>query len=247
MAGSTGCVYHLLTHFCVSLACLRYERNYHSTNTYLVFHQQRTPDAERWCGTSICIAMLFEKIHFEDSETVITTVRKHWFIIAVELFGVALLGTVPFLVWGAISFIPELHTSIPAALLSTAFMVFVTSLWLLCTCIIAMITWTHYYLDVWIVTDRRIIVVEQITLWHRTVGNFRLERLQDIQVSVRGIIPTLLNFGTVHAQTASAAESNFTTAGLPDPRGLQARIQQAMDARLATLRSYTVPEEATSN
>ena len=47
-----------------------------------------------------------------------------------------------------------------------------------------------------------------------------------------GIIPTLLNFGTVRAQTASAFESNFKTNGLPDPRGLQGIVQKAMDDRL---------------
>jgi hypothetical protein len=67
------------------------------------------------------------------------------------------------------------------------------------------------------------------------VSNFRLERLQDIKVTIKGIIPTLLNYGTVRAQTASAAESNFTSPGLPAPRELQSLIQAAMDARLATL------------
>ena len=60
-------------------------------------------------------------------------------------------------------------------------------------------------------------------------------RMQDIKVTITGIIPTLLNFGTIRAQTASAAESNFTSPALPDPRGLQSLIQTAMDARLQSL------------
>lgn len=180
--------------------------------------------------------MLFEKIHLEDSERVVTTVRKHWFVIVMELLGVLLFALVPLLAVVLSGYIPSIAANLPPSTTTTAFYLVVTGLWLTLTSIVAMITWTHYYLDIWIITDRRIIVVEQITLWHRTVGSFRLERLQDIQVTVAGIIPTLLNFGTVHAQTASAAESNFTTTSLPDPRGLQATIQRAMDARLETLR-----------
>jgi hypothetical protein len=96
-------------------------------------------------------------------------------------------------------------------------------------------TWTHYYLDLWIITDRRIIVVDQIHFFNRNVSMFRLERLQDIEFKINGVIPTLLNFGTVQAQTAGAHESNFKTTGLPDPRGLQALIQKAMDDRLKEL------------
>ncbi len=95
--------------------------------------------------------------------------------------------------------------------------------------------WTHYYLDLWVITDRRIIVIDQIHFFNRKVSSFRLERLQDIKVRISGILPTLLNYGTIRAQTASAAESNFTSPALPDPRGLQALIQGAMDERLKKL------------
>lgn len=184
--------------------------------------------------------MLFEKIHLEDSETVITTVRKHWFIVVAELFGVTLFAAVPLIAFMLYSTMPRLADSVPDTVAILPVYIFSSGIWLLLTSFVAMVVWTHYYLDIWIITDRRIIVVEQVTLWHRTVGSFRLERLQDIQVTVQGIVPTLLNFGTVHAQTASAAESNFTTTGLPDPRGLQSTIQSAMDARLQHLNHSAV-------
>jgi hypothetical protein len=109
------------------------------------------------------------------------------------------------------------------------------AIWTTITLMGAFAIWTHYYLDLWIVTDRRIILIDQIRFFNRNVSIFRLERLQDIKFSVKGIVATLLNFGTVKAQTASSFESNFKTNGLPDPRGLQAIIQKAMDQRLADL------------
>lgn len=178
---------------------------------------------------------LFEKIELESDEKVITMVRKHWFLITVELLVIILFGLVPVFGFMLVQLVP-----VPAALASfivtgTPVIIFSLAAWLLLTTIAAATSWTGYYLDLWILTDRRIIVIDQITYFNRKVSNFRLERLQDINVSISGLIPTLLNYGVIRAQTASASENNFESFGLPDPRGLQSKIQTAMDARLATI------------
>ncbi len=179
--------------------------------------------------------MLYDKIELEPDETVLRTVRKHWFVIAMELLSIVLMGLVP--VIGCILLL-NLPFSLEVANLfadNMATIIFLLSTWLLLSVMAATVAWTHYYLDLWVITDRRIIVIEQITFFNRKVSNFRLERMQDIKVTISGIIPTLLNFGTIRAQTASAAESNFTSPALPDPRGLQSLIQTAMDARMKSL------------
>jgi len=180
--------------------------------------------------------MLFEKIQLEASEEVLKVVRKHWFVILSELFGTFMMLLFPFFLLVLFALLPnewnvlDLHPD--------KYIIFITYAitgWLLLTLMTAFTIWTHYYLDLWIVTDRRIIVVDQITFFNRKISSFRLERMQDIKVSVVGIIATFLNFGTLRAQTASAAESNFKSTGLPDPRGLQSLIQGAMDRRLTSL------------
>jgi hypothetical protein len=176
--------------------------------------------------------MLFEKIQLEPDEEVLRVVRKHWFVIITELFGTFLMLLFPFFILFVIALFPNQLIAVDLSLADfTSLIVFGVAA-----------TWTHYYLDLWVITDRRIILVDQIRFFNRNVSIFRLERLQDIEFSVKGIIPTLLNFGTVQAQTAGAHESNFKTAGLPDPRGLQATIQKAMDDRLTTL--HMRPDQA---
>lgn len=179
--------------------------------------------------------MLFEKIELESNEIVLKVVRKHWFVILAELFGSFILSLAPFFILLIMVLIPNLlpvsfhlETHLP-------FVVYGISFWLLFAILTGFTTWTHYYLDLWIITDRRIIVIDQVQFFNRKVSSFRLERLQDIKVSIDGVIPTFLNFGTMRAQTASAAESNFMSTGLPDPRGLQSTIQKAMDNRLESL------------
>lgn len=179
--------------------------------------------------------MLYEKIELEAGEQVLDTVRKHWFVITIELLGLVVLAVMPLLVLSVVAALPE----IPAldALLNgqAPLITYGIAAWLLIMTMMGFTVWTHYYLDLWVVTDRRIIVIDQRGFFNRKVSSFRLERMQDIKVTIQGIIPTLLNFGTIKAQTAGANESNFQSSGMPDPRGVQATIQGAMDARLKVL------------
>jgi len=179
--------------------------------------------------------MLYDKINLEPDETVIKTVRMHWFIITMEILAIVLAGLLPLFLAIGVLFFPiesQVRTMFADYFL---YFLFGTCLWIIMTTLAAVSVWTHYYLDLWVITDRRIIVIDQVHFFNRKVSNFRLERLQDIKVRIKGIIPTLLNYGTIRAQTASAAESNFTSPALPAPRELQALIQTAMDARLARL------------
>jgi hypothetical protein len=179
--------------------------------------------------------MLYDKIQLEPNENVLITVRKHWFLITMEMLGILFFAIIPLFLFVALALIPLPFDMANLFLVYSSEIVFVTAGWLLLSSMAGAAVWTHYFLDLWVITDRRIIVIEQVHFFNRRVSNFRLERLQDIKVTIKGIIPTLLNYGTVRAQTASAAESNFTSPGLPAPRELQSLIQTAMDARLATL------------
>lgn len=180
--------------------------------------------------------LLYEKIQLEEGERVLNTVRKHWFIITLELLGVALMAALPIVLFLSTYFIPSIEILLANALTGQfSLITYAIASWLLLTSLMGFTIWTNYYLDLWVITDRRIIVIDQIAFFNRKVSSFRLERLQDIKVIVKGLIPTLLNFGTIRAQTAGANESNFASTAMPDPRGVQSTIQSAMDERLKAL------------
>jgi Bacterial PH domain len=185
--------------------------------------------------------MLFEKIKLEPGEVVLKVVRKHWFVITTELIGVVIMIFLPLLLFIGFGITESL---IPSSLVNTIHefspaIAFAFITWTLFSVLTAFVIWTHYYLDLWVITDRRIIVIDQISFFNRKVSSFRLERLQDMKALISGIIPTFLNFGTLHAHTAGTDEDNFTTTGLPDPRGLQSIIQGAVDVRLVTINQPT--------
>lgn len=63
-----------------------------------------------------------------------------------------------------------------------------------------------YYLDTWIVTNSRIINIEQHGLFSRIRSEQSLSRIQDVSAEVKGLLPTLFGYGTVYVQTAGAEE-----------------------------------------
>lgn len=83
--------------------------------------------------------------------------------------------------------------------------------------------WIDYYLDVWIVSNQRIINIEQKGLFSRTIAELNVERIQDVTSDVQGKLATVLDFGDVHIQTAGE-EKRFIFEEVPKPRQVAAKI-----------------------
>ena len=96
-----------------------------------------------------------------------------------------------------------------------ALFLFFWGVWLFLLWIIFVTFWTDYYLDVWYVTNHRIIDVEQRGLFNRTVSSFRFDQIQDVTVEIPGLLATVIDFGTVKIRTASEETFKFKTAAHP--------------------------------
>lgn len=177
--------------------------------------------------------MLFEKIKLEEDEEILLIVRRHWFVFATRIIGILVTALLPFvllLVAGQIMVTAAIVNDVITAYGSE--ILFFGALWILfCWMILAQL-WTDYYLDIWVITDRRIISIDQIGLFTRSVGSFRLERLQDLNIVIPGLLATLFDYGTVEAQTASGSESEFTVHFVPKPREIKSIILEATDIRM---------------
>ncbi len=60
-----------------------------------------------------------------------------------------------------------------------------------------------FYLDMWVVTNDRIVDVEQLGLFSRTISELDLFRIQDVTTDVHGVFATFFKYGTVTIKTAS--------------------------------------------
>ncbi len=174
--------------------------------------------------------MLIERIKLEADEEVLRIVRKHWWVIFTRTAAVVMSILLPplFLLFGRTFLPPE----VMSLLAGQGYLLwFFYCLWLLFNWMWLANIWTDYYLDLWAITDRRIVSIDQRGFFHRFLSSFRLERLQDMNINVKGLIPTLLNFGTIEAQTAGGSNEEFKTDNMPDPRGLKALIINEADKR----------------
>lgn len=152
------------------------------------------------------------KNHFEGEETseeVVLLIRRHPFFILIRLFFFFILVLIPIAIISIFSsFIYSHH-------IFNLFL-FASSIWYLFIWSGIFYALTMYTLDVWIVTDRRIIDSLQHGFFHRTISELHLSRIQDISVQTQGVIQTFLHFGDLQVQTAGA-EEKFKFSQIPDP------------------------------
>lgn len=136
----------------------------------------------------------------EPGEQVLMYVRRHWIVLVRIIIRTMMFALVPIVALFIVvnTLIVNIETG------STAYILLVLglSLYYLFVALFFYHDWLDYHLDLWIVTNLRIINIEQKRLFSRTVAQQDIERVQDITCDIHGKLPTLLDFGNVTIQTA---------------------------------------------
>ncbi|MEK7507611.1 MAG: PH domain-containing protein [Patescibacteria group bacterium] len=148
-------------------------------------------------------------------EKIILERRRFWLPIALQGIVSFFIGLIPFLViFGSKEMLPpqlqefmQLY-QIPA--------LFFATVWTLIVWVLFFVRWTDYYLDVLLVTNKRVLDIEQLGLFSRDISEARLENIQDMRVEIPGFLATTMNFGNLHIQTAGAS-NEFTIENIPEP------------------------------
>ncbi len=150
-------------------------------------------------------------------EKVILKVRRHKLALVFETLFLALFIVLPpVLYW-----ISDTVVVIKGNDLFLFFSIY--SVVLLFAWVIFFIIWTNYYLDVLVVTDKRIVDIEQKGFFSRELSTVRLENIQDITVNISGALATFLDFGTLRIQTAAEARE-FIIRDVPQPNKVKSII-----------------------
>ncbi len=157
----------------------------------------------------------YRNYEFKDkkrNEDIIMVLRRHWLTFFFQfmpiIISVVLLVLGHFLI---IEFMPEMLAGEGENILFFAESLVAMIIWL-----IAFIFWIDYYFDVWIITDRRIIDIEQLGLFRRNVSELEHSKVQDVTTEIHGILPTLLKYGFVYVQTAGK-KTRFIFKQVPRP------------------------------
>lgn len=91
-----------------------------------------------------------------------------------------------------------------------------------------------YYLDVYIITDERIVDIKQIGFFKREISELHLREVQDVSARVNGFFPTVFHFGDVVIQTAGERE-NFVFNAVPHPYQVAKKIADLHEAQIEHL------------
>lgn len=145
----------------------------------------------------------FELPNRRPGEKIMLTLRRHWFVLFLLIMQTLLFIAIPIVFY--IFLIIEAPEIIRGDL-TKPLLILGTSIYYLFIWMFLFNNFIDYYLDIWIVTTDRIINIEQRNLFHRTISEKNLDRMQDITSEVTGILPTFLNYGTIYIQTAGTTE-----------------------------------------
>lgn len=83
--------------------------------------------------------------------------------------------------------------------------------------------WVLYYLNVQIITDRRLVDIDQVGLFFHEVSELHIENIEDVTSDVSGVLGTVFNYGDVYVQTAASIE-RFEFSDVPNPAGINKLI-----------------------
>ena len=140
-------------------------------------------------------------VQLQPNEKIIMKARRLWFVVFSEVFSLFFMLLVPVVAFWLIS-----SSGIVTIRGNETYLILaLESMWTLFVWLMFSKFWVNYYLDVWVITDRRLIDIEQKGFFNREISTVNFDNVEDISVVINGIIPTFLKFGEIRVQTAAEA------------------------------------------
>lgn len=150
----------------------------------------------------------------QEDEKIFLIIREHWFRLFVKLF-----------VWGCFAAALPLFRAYGPDFTGTAkevvtlleqiyFLIILLSLFLIIVL---------YYLNVHVVTDIRVVDIDQNGLFSHRVSELHIDQIEDVTSESNGIFGTIFNYGFVYVQTAGA-KSQFELDNIPNPSAVSKLI-----------------------
>lgn len=157
---------------------------------------------------------MLELDHLRPGEKIEMVIRRHWiiFVFLGLYFFIGLLITIMMLVWFGL-------TPLWSLWLIIFWMMFLMFLY---------IDWINHELDVFIVTNNRIIWVDQVSFLNRTVSEANLGQIQEVNSKTKWILANILNFWTLWVQTAWSTQT-MTMAYVPGCMDCQRKVLNVVD------------------
>ncbi len=154
-----------------------------------------------------------------ETEKIYLVIREHWFRLLLKLVVWAFLAAVlaSFQYYGP-QIIPSLFEGRAGAIThlfeQVYFLIILLGLFLIIV---------FYYLNTHIITDIRVVDIDQVGLFSHVVSELHIDKIEDVTSETEGIFGTIFNYGQVFVQTAATIE-RFEFDNVPNPAGIEKLI-----------------------
>jgi hypothetical protein len=149
--------------------------------------------------------MKFENQH--ENEKVLLVLRQHPVLNLIWITIALLMGLAPLVVFPILPF---------ATVFPGIFSFFALILWYLLVTAYVIESFLHWYFNLYIITDERIIDVDFYSLIYKEVSEAKLDKVEDVTATTAGFLGAVFNYGTIAVQTA-AERRQFEFAAGPYP------------------------------
>jgi len=161
-------------------------------------------------------------------EKVDIVLRRHW--IAFAFLAIYGLGWILF----TIVLFSVLGSSASVILMNIAFWMYYS--------LFLYVSWLNYELDVFILTNNRIVCVEQKTFLNRSVGETTLDKVQEVSIETKGLLANIFDFGTLKILTSGSSPS-FDMTYSPHPMTSSRYINNLVDRYRDSLYGWGTKDE----
>lgn len=154
----------------------------------------------------------------QENEQVLLVLRQHpilnvtWVVVAI------LLGLAPLLVF------PILPIDV---VFPGIFGFFATVVWYLLVGAFIIESFLHWYFNIYILTDERIIDVDFFSLIYKEVSEAKIDKIEDVTATTAGFLGAIFDFGTISIQTA-AEKRQFEFVAVPQPAKVTKFLNELM-------------------
>lgn len=152
--------------------------------------------------------------------------RRHIFTLIPAIFVMGLVVLIPV---GGYAYLKLMQPELIASNTNLALFILAASAFFLFGWLFSFVMFMDYWLDVFILTEKRLIDIDQTGLFSRTVAELRLYRIQDVTAQVKGFWQAIFDYGSVFIQTAGEIE-RFHFEKVPHPNKLAKDILELAEA-----------------
>jgi len=167
----------------------------------------------------------------QKEEQIILFLRPHIITNIPWLVFALLLILTPLLMWPFIIATDSLPFPIPIR-----YIFVLTLFWYVVTFGFVVASFLHWYFNIYIVTNQRIVDIDFIHLLYRKFSATNIHNIQDITYTQAGFLRTMFDYGHIYIQTAGTLD-NFDFLDIPNPQHVTDSITKLLHSKGISLKT----------